>query len=462
MSRCHIRHVRLKREHGRLSPVTRKSTASQELFLNKKQMNVRELVLPAPSSSRDFEVLCLALYQRTWNDRNAQLNGVSGQPQFGVDIFGKRTDNGALCGVQCKVRAGSAPRLTFSEIEAEVEKAEKFEPYLKHFVIATTARRDATLQTKVRMFSARRQAQGQFSVHVDAWDDLIIILDRHRDIASHFFPFLSAGTQPSTDEEVDNQTVSNKLQENYAGVLSHRFRGAVELLNKGSVYDTISVSRIAEMLGAERISDVSKYFDGQDEPPISFMREFSARFRINPEWLIHGEDGPFYCAEPVAFSPLDALPFLESALPDDIFMVRSKSVYGECVIVAKLDEWKYVTVNGMWHVSSRVGGTGRSQLVDLYDFFLRLLDKKLPCRGFVLEPDIFDQLIRGEIYPGSVLEGYNGNADWWISFLHVDHNSSRTMLYRQWHGQTFLDAQKILRECLSPEMRKNTWNTGQG
>lgn len=130
------------------------------------------------------------------------------------------------------------------------------------------------------------------------------------------------------------------------------------------------ISHVAEIIGAERVSEVAKYFDGKEEPSIQFMRSFASRFGINTQWLIHGEDEAFYCAEPVVFSPIDAIPFLEKHRPEDIFVMRSKSDHGETVIVVRFDDWRYVTMNGIWHVSKHVGGTGRSQMVDLCLLFL--------------------------------------------------------------------------------------------
>jgi hypothetical protein len=425
-------------------------------------MNIRELLLPSLSSARDFEALCLALYQRDWGDPNAQLNGVSGQSQSGVDIFGRSAADGELYGVQCKVRAGDAANLRFAEIEAEVEKAEKFEPRLSNFIVATSARRDARLQAKVRKLSSERLEKGKFAVHVAAWEDLIILLDRYRDIACHFFPFLSAQASFSDEATTKGQMPTKSISGDYSEALSGRLRYVMSLLNEGRRYDAITVSRIAEMLGAERISDVSNFFNGTSEPPISFLRSFASRFGVNAEWLIHAEDEAFYCAEPIAFSPIDALPLLESVSPENIFLVRSKSEYGECIIVVKVDEWRYLTINGLWHVSSHVGATGRSQLVDLYDLILRILKSKLPCHGSILEAYVFDQIKSGEIYPGSVLERHNGNADWWVALLDVDRKQTKANLYKQWYGQGFLDAQDILRESLSPAMRKNPWNRDDG
>lgn len=321
-------------------------------------MKFRNLSLPKPTSAKEFEALCLALYQKVWRDSNAQLHGTSGQAQQGINIFGRDTDSGDTYGLQCKVRAR---RLTYSEIEAEINEAEKFEPGLQHFVVATTANRDGALQRRVRLLSEQRRQAGRFAVHVVAWDDLVGMLDEFPEIAARFFPFLG-GVQSADSGGASSVSHPNPFV--------YRLSFAMTLLNDGRTYNAILISHVAEIIGAERVSEVAKYFDGKEEPSIQFMRSFASRFGINTQWLIHGEDEAFYCAEPVVFSPIDAIPFLEKHRPEDIFVMRSKSDHGETVIVVRFDDWRYVTMNGIWHVSKHVGGTGRSQMVDLCLLFL--------------------------------------------------------------------------------------------
>jgi hypothetical protein len=409
-------------------------------------MNLRNLSLPKFTSAKDFEAFCLALYQKVWADSNAQLHAASGQSQQGVDIFGRHATTGESYGVQCKVR--SERRLTFSDIEADVERAEEFQPKLRHLVVATTANRDGALQTKVRLLSEKRRAAGLFSVHVVAWEDLIETLSEFPEVAQRFYSFL---TVPRTD---DGAVGSMHERSDHGSAIAHRLSHALALLNETRTYDAISVSHVAEALDAERVSDVSKYFEGQDEPPIRFLRAFAEKFGANPEWLIHGADEAFYCYEPVLFSPLDAIPYLEANSPEEIIVVRSKSNCGECAIVARLDEWRYVTVGGIWHVSSHVGATGRSQLLDLCQLFVHMLTNRMPCRGYAVDEETFYKLKDGEVYPGSVFSGHNGNADWWISLLDIDHRAPGAPHYKEWHGQAFMDAQEILREHATSEMKK--------
>jgi len=129
--------------------------------------------LPAPKDWQEFERLCRDLWAEIWRDPNAQLNGRSGQPQHGVDIFGEPKDGVGMSGVQCK-RRGTAPdnsEICGAELEQEVAKARSFAPPLRgHFVLATTGPQDAKIQEVARRLTEEHRQEGLFSVHVWAWD----------------------------------------------------------------------------------------------------------------------------------------------------------------------------------------------------------------------------------------------------------------------------------------------------
>ena len=92
-----------------------------------------------PKSWEEFEDLCADLYALIWNDKGTQKHGRQGQPQGGVDVYG-RPDGKNYTGVQCKKKSIWPPTdLTTDEIDEEVEKAKTWKPGLKHLIIATTA-----------------------------------------------------------------------------------------------------------------------------------------------------------------------------------------------------------------------------------------------------------------------------------------------------------------------------------
>jgi hypothetical protein len=130
-----------------------------------------ETRLNIPRNWQDFEVLCHKLWSYIWSDPNAERNGRQGQPQHGVDVFGKPAYKDYLAGVQCKdkdSRLGS--KLSIKELEAECVKAHSFKPTIQEFTMATTAARDGSIQLHAR--SLNEINLFPFKVHVWAWDEI--------------------------------------------------------------------------------------------------------------------------------------------------------------------------------------------------------------------------------------------------------------------------------------------------
>jgi hypothetical protein len=130
-----------------------------------------ETRLRIPKNWQDFEMLCHKLWRDFWNDPNAQRNGRAGQPQAGVDVWGKPAYLDFYAGVQCKdkdSRLGSI--LSTGDIDSECRKAVTFEPPIEEFTIATTACRDAEIQAYTRNLNNERRFP--FQVYVWAWEDI--------------------------------------------------------------------------------------------------------------------------------------------------------------------------------------------------------------------------------------------------------------------------------------------------
>lgn len=147
------------------------------------------LSVPPPANWQDFERLCCDLWKRLWNVPHAYLHGRSGQSQHGVDVFAPLEGGARWAGVQCKRYEESFKKK--SELEAEVEKARKFNPALCDFVIATTAPNDTKAQEWAREISAAQQKLGSFAVSLYGWDDICRELAAHKDLISTYFPDFS-------------------------------------------------------------------------------------------------------------------------------------------------------------------------------------------------------------------------------------------------------------------------------
>lgn len=406
-----------------------------------KTMSVHQLPIPAPTQSVDFEYLCLDLFRRYWEDSSAQLYGVPGQNQCGIDIIGRPSGGAEVHAVQCKVRVGVPGKLLYSEIQVEVAKADQMPTPLHHLIIATTARRDASLQAKVLALTQSRVSSGRFPVTVMGWDDITALLAKHVDVARHYFPkfFVQEFPPPAAEGAQPKKGGSER---------SARLRKFLTLMNEGNERDKLTISEIAEQLNLEKITHLEDYLSGTDEPTMELLKEVARLFFVNLEWLLHGKGEPFYHENPFFPEALDALDMIRSSEPERIFFVRCNSPEGGALIVLQYGERQYLHLNTYCHVSAHVGGTGRAQLLSLFRLIEELVKPGLrfQCMGQTLEPAEFDKLLNGKIFPGSILDKPHTSSPWWDALLDLECRHSSRQQYSKWYGQSLVDAQDIIKE----------------
>jgi hypothetical protein len=137
--------------------------------------------MPPPKTGKSFENLC-DLWAEVWNYPHTQKNDRKGQPKNGVDVYGE-TKNNNWDGVQAKEK-DQLPSKTISveELHNEVEKAKKFSPALREYIIATTEPRDGKIQKEARKITVRNRKQGFFDVYVYSWEDIEALLKKHEDV----------------------------------------------------------------------------------------------------------------------------------------------------------------------------------------------------------------------------------------------------------------------------------------
>jgi tetratricopeptide (TPR) repeat protein len=137
--------------------------------------------IPLPRSGTAFEDLALALFRVDWQELGAKLHGRSGQKQHGVDLYGQDRLGGYI-GVQCK-HHGSGTLIKdeklVEQLQEEVDKAKGFDPPLRHFIFATTARRSVVLDEAARQLTKRHEEVGLFAVDIRCWEDLEDLLNQH-------------------------------------------------------------------------------------------------------------------------------------------------------------------------------------------------------------------------------------------------------------------------------------------
>ncbi|MBI5537891.1 MAG: hypothetical protein HY898_34535 [Deltaproteobacteria bacterium] len=150
---------------------------------------LRPIQIPPPANWQDFETLCHDLWRDVWQDDEAQKNGRSGQPQCGVDIFGRPGLGAEYAGVQCKGKDRlTAKRLTSAEMNAEVKKAKRFQPRLNALAFATTAPRDEGVQEAARKITAQLSKRTRFTLSVWSWDDISDELCKRPHVLQRHYP----------------------------------------------------------------------------------------------------------------------------------------------------------------------------------------------------------------------------------------------------------------------------------
>lgn len=144
---------------------------------------ISNMNLPTPKSWDEFEEITLDPLKIKWDSPNLQRHGRRGQSQNGIDIYGEDYLSQHV-GVQCKKYD---LELKKSVIEEEITKAERFQPAIKIFFIATTQPTDAKLQKDVRLISKDRTSIGKFAVSIFFWDDIVQeLVTNEKNFRKHF------------------------------------------------------------------------------------------------------------------------------------------------------------------------------------------------------------------------------------------------------------------------------------
>jgi tetratricopeptide (TPR) repeat protein len=133
------------------------------------------IAIPKPLNWQDFERNCRVLFEHVLGDPNTQLNGRAGQPQSGVDIWGRRGGQDTRwVGIQCKGKSDDYHGgVTEAELRGEVRKSRTFIPALSEFIIVTTAPDDAAIQKVARVVTQENEDSGSpMEVNVWGWGTL--------------------------------------------------------------------------------------------------------------------------------------------------------------------------------------------------------------------------------------------------------------------------------------------------
>lgn len=142
---------------------------------------------------QQFEDLTEGVFRFTYNDPRPQKVGRPGQSQDGVDVYGRYRSE--VIGIQCKRMDELDERnkplpggpITKKFIDDAVIEALAFDPALQIWILATTAKRDATIQAYARHLDLESRQKNSFGIQVWFWDDFITDLNRHHDLQRWYY-----------------------------------------------------------------------------------------------------------------------------------------------------------------------------------------------------------------------------------------------------------------------------------
>lgn len=138
--------------------------------------------IPKPENWQDFETLCKKLWGEIWDCPHIKKNGRPGQLQHGVDISGIPKNKDRYHGIQCKGKHEYySAQITKTEIDKEISNAEFFKPELECLIIATSANKDAKIETYVRELNLKRIQNKKFSIELFCWEDIADLIDENQD-----------------------------------------------------------------------------------------------------------------------------------------------------------------------------------------------------------------------------------------------------------------------------------------
>lgn len=154
--------------------------------------NLCNSYFPPPKGWDAFEEIVYDSYTEKLRNPNLKRFGRQGQSQHGVDIVCSFSDN-QITGVQCKNHPDS--KIVSSEIDDEISKAESFRPALRHYIIATSAKRDKNLTSYVMGLSSNRRAAGKFTVEIEFWEDICQTITKHPKLIKRHYPDIPLATE---------------------------------------------------------------------------------------------------------------------------------------------------------------------------------------------------------------------------------------------------------------------------
>jgi hypothetical protein len=167
-----------------------------------------------PENWQDFETLCKKLFGEIWGcPYTIKKNGRLGQPQSGVDVYGKPKGETDHWGIQCKGKDNYLEnKLTEKEIDEEIEKALTFEPKLKVYIFTTTAPKDVHIEKYIRLKDQESINKGNFEIILYSWQDIADLIEENRETFNWYVNNIQFKEQFDINVIIDTEQENNIIK----------------------------------------------------------------------------------------------------------------------------------------------------------------------------------------------------------------------------------------------------------
>lgn len=220
--------------------------------------------------------------------------------------------------------------------------------------------------------------------------------------------------------------------------------------------DKINLEIIGNMMELESVNELNRYYNGAEEPPYEFVDNLCKVFEINEKWMKFGIETPYknnlkryYRAEEMLNELVDE---------DEIIFFTIKDCYRrELGVILKKNKYIFKCYPRAFTFHADVGCGGATELLSVYNFLKILRNKgKLPLGIYYVSEEEFYRLLNGDLYSGLVCKPNRENKLYMLDdFIDLYHNEQQEADYIALYGKTFVDSQKLIKQCLKHKINGN-------
>ncbi|MBI6874646.1 hypothetical protein [Clostridium aciditolerans] len=255
----------------------------------------------------------------------------------------------------------------------------------------------------------------------------------------------------ANDNNRANQNIEAKKEiEDAKNEISKRLQYVYNSMNFEKSPKQFNINKLAYVMGNQTSEELNSYMQGHNYPSFDFLDKFASCFAVNTKWLKFGEGHPYKSNEKSEMYAEEYYKRICELKPESIFFIRCNSKEGESIIILKICEYKYVILPKCYHISSYVGATGQHQICSFYKLIEKLKNSELiiDCYGLIIDKESFNELYRGDVFPGNYDNLRDTNNPWWDDFTDIYNEDFSSEKYSMWYGEEFVQAQAIVRACL--------------